>query len=79
MDLESFRRDFIKGGLRRKDLHGDPIRQFESWFNQAVEAKISDPNAMTLATVGQDRQPSQRMVLLKSFDQKGFVFFTNYG
>ncbi len=79
MNIESFRRDFIKGGLQRKDLDEDPIRQFESWFNQAVEAKISDPNAMTLATVDQDRQPSQRMVLLKSFDQRGFVFFTNYG
>ncbi|MCY4150399.1 MAG: pyridoxamine 5'-phosphate oxidase [Gammaproteobacteria bacterium] len=79
MDLESFRRDFVKGGLRRKDLDGDPFRQFESWLNQAVEAKISDPNAMTLATVGQGRRPSQRMVLLKSFDQRGFVFFTNYG
>ncbi len=79
MDLESFRRDFIKGGLRHKDLDEDPIRQFESWFNQAVGARISDPNAMTLATVGQDGQPSQRMVLLKSFDHKGFVFFTNYG
>lgn len=78
MDIESFRRDFIKGGLRRKDLDGDPVRQFEAWFNQAVEAEISDPNAMTLATVGPDSQPSQRMVLLKSFDQRGFVFFTNY-
>ncbi|MCY4050958.1 MAG: pyridoxamine 5'-phosphate oxidase [Gammaproteobacteria bacterium] len=79
MDLEAFRRDFIKGGLRRNDLNENPIHQFELWFQQAIEAKISDPNAMTLATVGQDGQPSQRVVLLKSFDEKGFVFFTNYG
>ncbi len=79
MDLEAFRRDFIKGGLRRKDLDENPILQFESWFKQVVESKISDPNAMTLATVGQDGHPSQRIVLLKSFNQEGFVFFTNYG
>lgn len=79
MDIESFRREFILSGLRRKDLDKDPIRQFELWFNHAVDAEISDPNAMTLATVGADGQPSQRMVLLKSFDSEGFVFFTNYG
>lgn len=79
MDIESFRREFILGGLRRKDLDEDPIRQFELWFNQATDAKIRDPNAMVLATVGANGQPSQRMVLLKSFDSEGFVFFTNYG
>ncbi|MXZ81768.1 MAG: pyridoxamine 5'-phosphate oxidase [Gammaproteobacteria bacterium] len=79
MDLESFRREYILGGLRRRDLSDNPLRQFESWFVQAAEAGIKDPNAMTLATVDPDGRPSQRMVLLKYFDSEGFVFFTNYG
>lgn len=79
MDLESFRREYILGGLRRRNLSDNPLRQFESWFVQAAEAGIKDPNAMTLATVGPDGRPSQRMVLLKYFDSDGFVFFTNYG
>ena len=65
-------------GLRRRDLDPNPIRQFANWFTAAIEASIRDVNAMSLATAGRDARPSVRIVLLKSFDQDGFVFFTNY-
>ena len=65
-------------GLRRSDLNRDPIKQFGNWFTAAIEARIRDVNAMSLATAGPDAKPSVRIVLLKSFDQDGFVFFTNY-
>lgn len=80
MKLEDIRRDYLKGGLNREDLHQDPHQQFEFWLQQAVDAELSaDPTAMTLATVDSNGQPSQRVVLLKSLDARGFVFFTNYG
>jgi len=65
-------------GLRRSDLDPDPIKQFANWFAAAIEAGIRDINAMSLATAGPDARPSARIVLLKGFDQDGFVFFTNY-
>src|SRR5437764_13446037 len=64
--------------LRRSDLDPNPIRQFANWFTAAIEAGIRDVNAMSLATAGADARPSVRIVLLKSFDQDGFIFFTNY-
>jgi pyridoxamine 5'-phosphate oxidase len=78
LDISNFRRDYLRGGLQRKDLDPDPILQFNKWFEQARETKIADPTAMILSTVGGDGQPSQRTVLLKYFDIEGFVFFTNY-
>ena len=65
-------------GLRRRNLNPDPIKQFSNWFTAAIEAEIRDVNAMSLATAGRDGKPSVRVVLLKGFDQDGFVFFTNY-
>jgi len=65
-------------GLRRIDLDPDPIKQFGNWFTGAIEAGIRDVNAMSLATAGRDARPSVRIVLVKGFDQDGFVFFTNY-
>jgi pyridoxamine 5'-phosphate oxidase len=65
-------------GLRRSDLDPDPIKQFSNWFTAAIEAGIRDVNAMSLATAGPDGKPSVRIVLLKGFDQDGFVFFTSY-
>ena len=79
MDLESLRREYMKDGLRREDLADDPFDQFETWMKQVLELGIVDPTAMTIATVSQDGQPSQRIVLLKHFDKAGFVFYTNYG
>ena len=70
--------DHVGNGLRRSDLDPNPIRQFANWFTAAIEAGIRDVNAMSLATADVDARPSVRIVLLKSFDQEGFVFFTNY-
>lgn len=78
MELENFRREYLQGGLKRDDLKDDPIEQFELWLQQAIDAGLHDPTAMTVATVDADGQPSQRIVLLKHVDQRGFVFYTNY-
>jgi pyridoxamine 5'-phosphate oxidase len=79
VDLSQFRREYLKGGLSRADLHPDPVIQFSQWFEQARKTEIADPTAMILATVGAGGRPSQRTVLLKYFDEDGLVFFTNYG
>ncbi len=78
MDLTSLRAKYTTRGLDIKDLNPNPFLQFELWFKQAMEAKLIEPNAFSLATVGTDMMPSIRTVLLKIFDEKGFVFFTNY-
>ncbi len=77
-DPAASRYEHIGKGLRRSDLNPDPIKQFANWFTTAIEMGIRDVNAMSLATAGQDAKPSVRIVLLKSFDEDGFVFFTNY-
>jgi pyridoxamine 5'-phosphate oxidase len=79
LDLESLRTEYTKGGLERDDLHENPIEQFKRWMQQTIDAKLPDPNAMTIATVDATGQPSQRIVLLKNLDDKGFVFYTNLG
>jgi len=78
-DLQSMRRDYKLGELKREDLNPDPIAQFDTWLQQVVDAGVKDPTAMVLATVDQAGQPSQRIVLLKQLDARGFVFYTNYG
>ncbi len=78
MDLGDYRREYTKGGLRRKDLSDSPFEQFEKWFLQADKAEVQDASAMSLATVSADGKPSLRTVLLKTFDEQGFVFYTNY-
>lgn len=78
MDLQDIRRDFRKGTLTREELHSDPIEQFNLWMRQALTTDIVDPTAMVLATAALDGQVSQRVVLLKGLDERGFVFFTNY-
>jgi pyridoxamine 5'-phosphate oxidase len=72
------RYEHAERGLRRRDLDPDPVKQFANWFTAAIEAGIRDVNAMSLATAGANGKPSVRIVLLKGFDQDGFVFFTNY-
>ncbi len=79
MELADIRREYTKGGLRRKDLKADPVDQFNLWLAQAVEAGLTDPTAMTVATVDENGMPFQRIVLLKSVDKDGFVFYTNLG
>ena len=78
MDVKSYRQEFTAADLTIADLDANPFRQFENWFHQADKSDIPMPNAMTLATVSAKGQPSLRTVLLKYFDEKGFVFFTNY-
>ncbi len=78
MPLADHRKDYSLAGLAEKDLARDPFRQFDKWFQQAEAAKISEPNAMTLATAARDGRPSARTVLLKGVDGRGFVFFSNY-
>lgn len=77
MNLHDFRRQYQQGGLRRKDLHRDPIEQFKQWFNELLEYDVPDPTAMVLATFGANAQLHQRIVLLKQTDAVGFTFFTN--
>lgn len=79
MELSDIRREYTRGGLRRDDLPEEPLRLFDKWLQQAVEAQLTDPTAMTVATVDPQGQPYQRIVLLKHFDQDGFVFYTNLG
>jgi pyridoxamine 5'-phosphate oxidase len=78
MDLQTIRREYLKGGLSRKDLPVNPIDLFRQWLKEAIDMELADPTAMVLATVARDGQPSQRIVLLKEVTDSGFVFFTNY-
>ncbi|MAD41290.1 MAG: pyridoxamine 5'-phosphate oxidase [Arcobacter sp.] len=78
MDLSDIRGKYTTKGLDIPDLNSDPIKQFEQWFQDAIDEQMPEPNAMMLATVGKDMMPSVRAVLLKTFDEQGFVFFTNY-
>lgn len=77
MKLQDVRREYLQDGLRREQLNSNPILQFEHWMQQAIDAGLADPTAMTLATVNEYGQPEQRIVLLKQLDEQGFVFFTN--
>ncbi|MGO1297587.1 MAG: pyridoxamine 5'-phosphate oxidase [Vibrio sp.] len=79
MELADIRREYIRGGLRRDDLLANPVDQFNLWLSQAVDAKLIDPTAMTVATVDQHGQPFQRIVLLKNVEKDGFIFYTNLG
>lgn len=79
MSLEENRREYDYGKLSRESLLDNPFDQFTLWMNQAIEAKVQDPTAMSVATVNSQGKPWQRMVLLKGFDEQGFVFYTNLG
>ena len=76
--IADIRRDYSHKGLSEADVDANAIKQFEKWWIEAVDSKIDEVNAMTLATASLDALPSARIVLLKGFDEKGFVFFTNY-
>ena len=78
MKISDMRRDYESSGLRRSDLHADPLVQFETWFDEAHVAGVQDVNALSLASVGPDGQPGLRTVLLKDVSDGGFVFYTNY-
>ena len=77
-DISHLRQDYTKDVIHKSDLNENPVKQFELWFHQAMEAKIDEPNAMILATANKDGRPSARTVLLKGFSDEGFIFYTNY-
>ena len=77
-NIADLRREYSSRALNEADADTDPIRQFSTWFAEAVKAELLDANAMTLATVSPAGDPAARIVLLKGFDDSGFVFFTNY-
>ncbi len=79
MKYQDFRRQYLAGGLRRADLMRSPFDQFQAWLDQAISSEIRDPTAMVLSTIDSTGKPSQRIVLMKDFSKKGFIFFTNYG
>lgn len=76
--IENLRKEYSSATLSEKDVSGDPIRQFGKWFGEAMDSGITEPNAMTLATAGIDRKPSARIVLLKGYEDRGFIFYSNY-
>jgi pyridoxamine 5'-phosphate oxidase len=76
--IQNLRKEYASASLDLSDTDADPFVQFGRWFTQAMLAQVEEPNAMTLATVDADLQPSARIVLLKDFDYQGFVFYTNY-
>jgi len=76
--LADLRKNYSLGSLDVADVDPDPIRQFQTWFAQALDAKLPEPNAMTVATVDEAGRPAARILLIKGVDQRGFVFFTNY-
>ncbi len=76
--IADLRREYTDRGLHRADLDPDPVAQFRKWFQEAQAADLLEPNAMALATADAKGRVTARTVLLKAFDQKGFVFFTNY-
>jgi pyridoxamine 5'-phosphate oxidase len=77
MDLFELRKDYAEGSLDEGNLLADPFEQFRNWLDEAVR-RLPEANAMVLSTCGADMQPSSRVVLLKSYDARGFVFYTNY-
>jgi pyridoxamine 5'-phosphate oxidase len=77
--LADLRREYAVGGLHERDLDPDPVVMFRRWLHDATAAGLHEPNAMVVSTVSAGGQPSSRMVLLKGLDERGFVFFTNYG
>jgi pyridoxamine 5'-phosphate oxidase len=78
MSIASLRREYARARLDEASVSPDPLVEFARWFDEAVKAEVMEPNAMTLATVSEKGSPSARVVLLKGFDERGFVFFTDY-
>jgi pyridoxamine 5'-phosphate oxidase len=77
-NIADLRQNYTFAGLLEQEAKDDPLEQFKIWFQEALQADLLEPNAMTLATVNGEGQPSARMVLLKNLDARGFVFYTNY-
>ncbi len=78
MNIADLRKSYEKAELSETDSHADPLQQFDLWLQQAIQGQVPEPNAMTLATVGSDLRPSTRVVLIKGYDERGIVWYTNY-
>ncbi|WP_374672943.1 pyridoxamine 5'-phosphate oxidase [Ideonella sp.] len=78
-DLAALRKSYERAELDESASAEDPLQQFSRWLREAIDARIPEPNAMTVATVGPDGRPSTRVVLIKGFDERGIVWYTNYG
>ena len=78
MDIADLRKSYDRDQLNEDDACADPLDQFDRWLNEAIAAELPEPNAMTLATVGSDLRPSTRIVLVKGYDVRGIVWYTNY-
>lgn len=77
-NLANIRKEYRKATLDVSSVHPDPVKQFEQWFEEALQAEVMEPNAMHLATVNDQGKPSARLVLLKGLENKQFIFYTNY-
>ncbi|PRC94851.1 pyridoxamine 5'-phosphate oxidase [Solimicrobium silvestre] len=78
MTLANIRTDYQRASLSEEQVDADPIKQFSIWFQEALDAKVAEPNAMSLATVNQQGRPSSRIVLIKELDQRGITWYTHY-
>ncbi|WP_223910726.1 pyridoxamine 5'-phosphate oxidase [Rhodoferax lithotrophicus] len=77
-NIADLRKSYERAELNEEASHADPMKQFEQWLHEAIAAKVPEPNAMTLASVGSNLRPSTRVVLIKGFDAQGIVWYTNY-
>ncbi len=77
-NVADLRKEYTRSGLSESDVDPEPVEQFRRWFGEALAAGLHEPNAMIVATASPDGLPSARVVLLKGFDDRGFVFYTNY-
>jgi pyridoxamine 5'-phosphate oxidase len=78
MNIADLRKSYEKAELSEDASQADPLKQFEQWFSEALKSELPEPNAMTVATVGSDLRPSTRVVLIKGYDARGIVWYTNY-
>jgi pyridoxamine 5'-phosphate oxidase len=78
MNIADLRKSYEKAELSESASDPDPLKQFDRWLNEAIRAEVPEPNAMTLATVGSHLRPSTRIVLIKGYDERGIVWYTNY-
>ena len=76
--LANLRKSYERAELDESASHATPLQQFEQWLNEAIHSQVPEPNAMTLATVGSNLRPSTRVVLIKDYDERGLVWYTNY-
>lgn len=78
MNIADLRKSYERAELSETESDANPMRQFDRWLKEAIQGEVPEPNAMTLATVGSDLRPSTRIVLIKGYDERGIVWYTNY-